>query len=229
MTQGTVPDLMQKVENGIGGFYEFEYANSTGFDNTGGDGISDLPMNYKVCVKQTINDGVGGIAYNKYEYKGGYAFSAFIAAPFGSAQATGKKETDYFGFSEFRVIDPLGSKTINLYNTVPYTAQIDGADYFLKNRVLAGAIKESRFIGWDAKEYSKTQYTYNVERLSASGTATSQSSYLVYPSKTTKYVQGTKTETNTTTTRNAIEIGVDGTPTISGRKVTREYAARLST
>ena len=49
-----MPDLIHRVKNGIGGMYEFEYANSTSFDNTGDDGIPHLPMNYKVCVKMTI-------------------------------------------------------------------------------------------------------------------------------------------------------------------------------
>ncbi|HEY1406967.1 MAG TPA: FG-GAP-like repeat-containing protein, partial [Spirochaetota bacterium] len=133
VTTGTVPDMISTVKNGIGGSYEFEYSNSTKFDNTGSDGIPHLPMNYKVCTKLTVDDGCGRRTWSQYEYAHGYAFSGFI---------DGKKETDYFGFSEFTVRDPLGGRTINLYNTVPY-------DDFRKNRALAGAIKESRFIGSD--------------------------------------------------------------------------------
>jgi len=178
MTSGTVPDMIQKVENGIGGSYEFEYANSSGFDNTGVDNIPDLAMNYKVCVKQTINDGLGKIVYNTYEYKDGFAWVAYI---------NGRKESDAFGFSTFITTDPLGSKTINTYNTTPYAS-------FLLNRALGGALKETRFIGYDSKEYSKSQTDYLVHEIQPAPGVTS---YLVYPSETRKYIRGTLTNTGT--------------------------------
>ncbi|MES0489524.1 MAG: SpvB/TcaC N-terminal domain-containing protein [Leptospirales bacterium] len=178
MTQGTVPDMIQKVENGIGGFYKFDYANSTSFDNTGIDNIPDLPMNYKVCIKQTINDGLGKILYNKYEYKDGFSWVAYI---------NGRKESDAFGFSTFITTDPTGSKTINTYNTTPYAN-------FLLNRALGGALKETRFVGYDSKEYSKTQTDYLVHEIQPSPGITS---YLVYPSETRKYIRGTLTNTGT--------------------------------
>ena len=149
MTQGTVPDLINTVNNGIGGKYAFEYANSSSFDNTGGDGIPDLPMNYKVCTKLVISDGMGNDVANTYTYQNGFAFSAYI---------NNRKETDFFGFTNFTVTDPQGSKTENIYNTTPY------ANYLL-NRALAGAVKESRFTGYDSKEYNKTQTDYSVSEI----------------------------------------------------------------
>ncbi|MES0491848.1 MAG: RHS repeat-associated core domain-containing protein, partial [Leptospirales bacterium] len=177
MTSGTVPDMIQKVDNGIGGSYKFEYANSSGFDNTGVDDIPDLAMNYKVCVKQTINDGLGKIVYNTYEYLDGFAWTAYI---------DGRKESDIFGFSLFIINDPLGSKTINTYYTTPY-------NNFLLNRALNGALKETRFIGFDSKEYSKSQTDYLVHEIQPAPGVTS---YLVYPSHKRKYIRGTLTNTN---------------------------------
>jgi len=177
VTSGTVPDMISQVKNGIGGTYEFEYANSTKSDNTGDDGIPHLPMNYKVCTKLTVNDGFGRRVSTQYEYAHGYAFSGFI---------TGTKETDYFGFSEFIVRDALGGKTINNYNTIPY-------DDFRKNRALAGAIKMSRTIGSDNKEYSRTEYAYTIHEISEN--IAQSPSYLVEPTKVLKYKSGVLTET----------------------------------
>jgi len=173
-TNGTVPDMLESVKNGIGGKYYFTYANSSSFDNKCDDGLYHLPMNYKVCVRADAEDGFGHRVATKYEYKKGYAFSAFI---------NGKKETDYFGFTEFTVTDALGSRTTNKYNSIPY-------DDFRKNRALAGAIKESRFAGFDGKEYSRSVYNYTLHEIKAGGT-----SYLIEPTKVQKYMYGSLFET----------------------------------
>jgi YD repeat-containing protein len=178
MTQGTVPDLIYMVDNGIGGRYTFEYANSSSFDNTGVDNIPDLPMNYKVCTKLLISDGMGREVYNTYTYQNGKAFSAYI---------NNRKETDFFGFSNFTVMDAQGSKTENIYNATPYAS-------FLLNRALAGALKESRFTGYDSKEYSKTQTDYAVHEIHPN-LGYAATSYLVYPSQTRKYITGVLTQT----------------------------------
>ena len=69
-TVGTVPDMMYKVRNGIGGRYELAYENSTTFDNTGDDDVPDLPMNYKVCTKITVDNGFGNRIFMNYDYEG---------------------------------------------------------------------------------------------------------------------------------------------------------------
>ncbi|WP_306292771.1 toxin TcdB middle/N-terminal domain-containing protein, partial [Leptospira kirschneri] len=92
LSTGSIPDVIEKVKNGIGGIYDFEYSNSTKFDNTGEDDIPDLPTNYRVCTRVSLDDGFSNIITKNYEYKNGFAFSTFL---------NGKKESDYFGFSEF--------------------------------------------------------------------------------------------------------------------------------
>ncbi len=176
-TRGTVPDLMHRVENGIGGTYTLEYENSTKFDNTSGDDIPDLPMNYKVCTRIHQDDGLGNRITLNYEYKNGYAFSAFL---------NGRKETDYFGFGEFTVRDAFGGKTISTYNNIPF------AD-FRHNRALAGAIKETRFLGYDNQDYSRTTHEYQIHTIQTAP----QASYLVTPAAVRKYVRGVQTETRT--------------------------------
>ncbi|MGL4370718.1 MAG: toxin TcdB middle/N-terminal domain-containing protein, partial [Spirochaetota bacterium] len=177
LTGGTVPDMISEVKNGIGGSYEMTYENSSRFDNTDNDGIPRLPMNYKVCTEVNVDDGFGNSVRTKYAYSKGYAFSAFIH---------GKKETDYFGFSRFTVTDAAGIKTVNTYNTVPY-------DDFRKNRALAGAIKQSRVVGSDSVEYSRSEYEYTLHEIREN---TSQSpSFLIEPTSVRKYAKRTLAET----------------------------------
>gem|GEM_PF-834735 len=187
LTQGTVPDMVDRVDNGIGGRYYFEYINSSTLDNTGDDNIPDLPMNYKVCSKLTVEDGQGNRVVTRYGYADGYAFSAFI---------NGYKETDYFGFTTFTVTDALGGKNTSTYHNVPYSD-------FRMNRALAGAVKENWFIGYDQKEYSRTKYEYTLHEIIPPNPPESPlnppggdlKSFLVEPVKVEKYIKGTLTET----------------------------------
>ncbi|EID99617.1 insecticide toxin TcdB middle/N-terminal domain protein [Leptospira licerasiae serovar Varillal str. VAR 010] len=78
MSTGTVPDVIEQIKNGIGGTYTLEYDNSTKFDNNGGDNIPDLSINYRVCTKITLDDGLGNTILKNYSYKNGVSFSAFI-------------------------------------------------------------------------------------------------------------------------------------------------------
>ena len=153
LSTGTVPDLPVRVSNGTGGVYRFEYANSSGFDNTGGDGVPDLPVNYRVCTKMTVSDGAGNEVVTKYGYSGGYAFSRFIG---------GFRETDFFGFSNFTVTDALGGKQTSYYHNTPY-------GNFLWNRALAGAVKQTVFTGADGVEYRRQDYSYRIHELGESG------------------------------------------------------------
>ena len=153
LSSGTVPDLPVKVQNGTGGVYRFEYANSSGFDNTGDDDIPDLPVNYRVCTKMTVSDGAGNEVVTKYGYSGGYAFSRFI---------DGFRETDFFGFGKFTVTDALGGKQTFLYHNTPYSN-------FLWNRALAGALKQKTFTGADGVEYRREDYSYRIHELGESG------------------------------------------------------------
>jgi len=194
LTNGTVPDLLSVVKNGIGGIYRMTYENSTRFDNTDDDGIPRLPMNYKVCVKLTVGDGLGRDVATEYEYAGGYAFSAFI---------DGEKETDFFGFSRFTAVDAAGRRTESEFNTVPY-------DDYRKNRALAGAVKRVTAYGSDHAEYSRTEHEYTVREIAQAGApATPRGnaavSYLIEPTAVRKYVKNILTETRTS----SIELAQD--------------------
>jgi len=198
LTTGTVPDLISSVDNGIGGNYQFTYANSTSFDNRDTNGISQLPMNYKVCTQVQVSDGQGHYYYNQYQYLQGFAVSSYqlsaIATGVGQAMV-GRKETDYFGFSLFTAIDGLGSRTINTYNRAPYTP-LQGADFYLKNRALSGALQQSQFLGWDNKEYSRTTYQYDVKSVVILGAQSG--TYFPVQTQSQKYVQNVLTQSSAT-------------------------------
>ncbi|EMY13574.1 RHS repeat-associated core domain protein [Leptospira weilii str. Ecochallenge] len=176
LSTGSVPDIIERVKNGIGGIYEFEYTNSTKFDNTGEDDIPDLPTSYRICTQVQLNDGFSNIITKNYEYKNGFAFSSFI---------NGKKETDYFGFSEFTVHEAYGERTIHKYHTTPYSD-------FLMNRALAGAEKETRIIGSDNNDYGTIQTTYDVKQVQYSPGVTS---YFPVTTKIEKFLSGSGTTT----------------------------------
>jgi RHS repeat-associated protein len=66
---GPLPDLLQKVENGIGGTIEFSYKPSTEYPN------NYLPFVVQTASSIKTNDGNGVISTTNYTYEGGY-FSA---------------------------------------------------------------------------------------------------------------------------------------------------------
>ncbi|EKQ35961.1 insecticide toxin TcdB middle/N-terminal domain protein [Leptospira interrogans str. 2002000621] len=173
LSTGSIPGVIEKVKNGIGGIYDFEYSNSTKFDNTGEDDIPDLPTNYRVCTKVTLDDGFSNIITKDFEYKNGFAFSTFL---------NGKKESDYFGFSEFTVHEAYGEKTIHLYHTTPYP------DYMM-NRALSGAEKETRIVGNDNNDYGTIQTTHDVKPIVSAPGVTS---YLPVTTKIEKVFKRSK-------------------------------------
>ncbi|WP_108927023.1 SpvB/TcaC N-terminal domain-containing protein [Leptospira johnsonii] len=178
MSTGSVPDIINRIKNGIGGIYDLEYDNSTKFDNTGGDGIPDLPASYRVCTKIIADDGFGNRVQKSYQYSSGVAFSAFI---------NGKKETDYFGFTNFSMKDSLGASTVHTFHSMPYSD-------FMMNRALGGAEKEMHILGSDNQDYGKSLTSYDVKKMEVSpGVAT----YVAYSTKKESYLSGARTTTST--------------------------------
>ncbi|EKO76506.1 hypothetical protein LEP1GSC068_1342 [Leptospira sp. Fiocruz LV3954] len=116
----------------------------------------------------------------------GFSFSAFL---------NGKKETDYFGFSEFTIHEAYGERTTHKYHTTPY------AD-FLMNRALAGAEKETRITGNDNNDYGVVQTTSEVLQIQ---NAPGVTSYLPHTNKIEKFLGGARTTTQSS------DIGFSGT------------------
>ncbi|WP_243398024.1 SpvB/TcaC N-terminal domain-containing protein [Leptospira kmetyi] len=176
LSTGSVPDVIEKIKNGIGGFYELTYEHSTKFDNTGDDDIPDLPTSYRVCTSITLDDGFSNLITKNYQYKNGFAFSAFI---------NGKKETDFFGFGEFTVQEAYGARTIHTYHANTYSD-------FMMNRALGGAEKETKIIGNDNREYGNVLTSYEINRIE---TTPGIVSYLNETTKIEKFLNGSRTVT----------------------------------
>ena len=63
--------LLNKITTSLGGTTEIEYTPSTKYDNTGGDGISDLGFPVWTVSKITENDGMGNSDGTTFAYKNG--------------------------------------------------------------------------------------------------------------------------------------------------------------
>ena len=69
-----------------------------------------------------------------------------------------------------------------------------------KNRALAGAIKESRTIGSDNKEYGRTEHEYTLHEITPSGAPPTPKGYvaksfLIEPTAVRTYMKGTLVQT----------------------------------
>lgn len=84
---GIFPDMLAKIENGMGGTTNIEYRTSTELTNL------QLPFSLQVVKKMTADDGNGIVAETTYDFSGGYyAFG----------------ERDYRGFRQAVVHGPAG-------------------------------------------------------------------------------------------------------------------------
>ena len=71
-SQGSQPDLLTQVVNGLGGTTTLTYQPSTTFDNTGEeDALSDLPFVIPVVTRVDLADGMGRTYTTLYTYEGG--------------------------------------------------------------------------------------------------------------------------------------------------------------
>lgn len=178
MSDGQLPDIIERVANGIGGNYRFEYAHSTEFDNTGDDDIPDLPTRSLVVTKITADDGFNNRIVTSYEYEGGNLHSQFI---------NGRKEIDHFGFEKFTIRNALGGRTISKYHNREYSN-------YLENRALGGAVREVRVLGTDNILHSVTTNEYRIHRIQES---TAVASFYAELSRSDHRVRGTLVTTST--------------------------------
>ncbi len=72
----TQPYLLSKVKNNLGGELDLDYQESTIFDNTGSDALSDLGFNMWIVKSKIDNNGMDGkhqiIATSNYNYTDGF-------------------------------------------------------------------------------------------------------------------------------------------------------------
>ena len=93
-------DFLKKISNGLGGEIAITYKPSTEYDNTGGDGISDLSFPVYTVSSVTSSDGQGNSYTTNYEYKNGmYSYT----------------EREFRGFGFVKVIDADGNYSENYF------------------------------------------------------------------------------------------------------------------
>ncbi|RJQ49599.1 MAG: hypothetical protein C4538_02020 [Nitrospiraceae bacterium] len=114
-SNGPFPDLLTKIENGLGGITDIEYNPSTKYKNT------YLPFVQYVVSKVTVKDGKGNLSETTFDYAGGLysatqkEFRGFnyvkSTAPNGTVTETWFKQDDIFkGLIEAQVVKDSSSK-----------------------------------------------------------------------------------------------------------------------
>jgi len=71
LSTGATPDLLVGTTNGLGGATTIAYAPSTRLDNTGDDGLPDLPFMVPVVTQAGVSDGLGHTYATHYTYEDG--------------------------------------------------------------------------------------------------------------------------------------------------------------
>ncbi len=178
LSNGKLPDIVDRVLNGIGGSYHFEFAHSTEFDNTGPDDVPDLPARSLLLTKVTVDDGLNRRYETRYEYSDGSLQSRIIS---------GRKEIDSFGFGRFVARDALNRRTISLHHATPYAN-------FMENRALGGAVREVQTIGSDNVLHRVSKYEYRIHTIEERPGARS---YLAETIRSEERVRGTLVSTST--------------------------------
>jgi RHS repeat-associated protein len=110
LSKGPFPDLLSKIQNGIGGKVDITYAPSTQFNNRNKEITADpwligakalLPQVVYVVQTVSTRDGFGNTNTTTYAYRGGRFDS---------------KRREFCGFNRVRTIDRLGTQKIYFFH-----------------------------------------------------------------------------------------------------------------
>ena len=131
LNKGREIDYLTNISNGLGGAIEISYKSSVQYDNTGGDGISDLPFPIQTVESVTTDDGGGNTYTARYEYKNGlFDFD----------------DREFRGFGYVRVIDAEGNYNENYFKQ----------DNIFKGRIYLQEAKDNQ-----GNLYTKTENTWD--------------------------------------------------------------------
>ena len=140
---GPLPDLLQKVENGIGGAIEFAYTPSTRYTNT------YLPFIVQTVSSITTNDGNGVISATNYTYANGYFHATQTEREFRGFGYVGKTKPDQTtvetlfhqddikkGLPYYQITkDSLGNWYFSVYDTYNFTSPYPNVNFpYLERR-----------------------------------------------------------------------------------------------
>ncbi len=218
LNAGPFPDLMNRVDNGMGGWTKINYVPSTQYTNTGPNDVSLLPMPTYTVSSMTTCDGRGNTNTTGYYYKGGYY---------------DWDKQEFRGFNQVEVTDPLGTKTVTYFHqgrqaTITGTMTPDGL--FSDDDGKQGTPYLIEVYGSDGNLYSKTIDLVEVFPTHTNATATctfpfvQQTTKFTYPvgatagaARTTAVQYNYDTETgNLLDTYNLGEVTANPTGAITG-------------
>ncbi len=128
---GTPPDLLTTIANGLGGTSAITYRPSSEFDNTGGDGIPDLPFAIPVVTTVGVSDGMGNTITTSYRYSG----AKYDAST-----------REFRGFATAAVSDAEGTTTTTTFSQ----------DLHTKGRPLSAEVRDSA-----GRLFTKTMNTWS--------------------------------------------------------------------
>ena len=143
LNKGSKPDLLDTIDNGIGGIVSVIYKPATQYDNTDDAGISLLSSPLITVQSVTVDDGMGNTSTTTYDYAGGM---------------WDHNLREFRGFNCVEVIDPLGSKKLTYFHQgggrdctadgefqdagsiakkgIPYCTEIYGSDGLLYTKTI---------------------------------------------------------------------------------------------
>jgi len=119
LSRGEFPDLLKKLENGIGGSLDLNYTSSNEFDNTGGDSQVDLPFVLPILKESIASDGQGNSYKTTYSYSGGLY---------------DVQDKEFRGFGYAKITDTEGNYTESyfhqddIYKGRPYKKEVKDKD-----------------------------------------------------------------------------------------------------
>ncbi|MDD4910207.1 MAG: SpvB/TcaC N-terminal domain-containing protein [Candidatus Omnitrophica bacterium] len=186
LSQGEFPDLLRKVENGLGGSLDLEYGASSRFDNKGGDEQTDLPFTLPVLTASLVSDGQGSSYRTSYFYAGG-----LYDIP----------DKDFRGFGYVKTTDAEGNYT---------------ETYFEQGEILKGRAKEALTKDPSGNIYSRQLTQWRIKDVSSGGDvneadAVAGRSYLPYAARQDTYIYdgaGSSLVNTASTTAIALENGL---------------------
>lgn len=152
LNTGPLPDLLAKVENGIGGSVSVSYLSSTEYDNSDGT-RSRLPFPVYTVSAVTNEDGHGNVSVTSYSYAGGYYDTSY---------------RELRGFAVVTETDPLGAYTTTWFHQGGAT-NASSIGEFDDSLSKAGMPFRVERYGSDDKLYARTLNKVQYVQLHANG------------------------------------------------------------
>ncbi|MFA5144020.1 MAG: toxin TcdB middle/N-terminal domain-containing protein [Candidatus Omnitrophota bacterium] len=134
LNASSVPDILQKVSNGIGGSTSIAYTPSTKYYNNGPDSICDLPIILQTVSSVTSDDGMGHTYTVTYQY-----WDGMFDVP----------NREFLGFDQVREIDADGNYVDNWFKQDP---KYKGRMYLQETKDRSGNIYSRLYNCWDCFE-----------------------------------------------------------------------------